>query len=224
LLSDPEGIWSGLPPIQRQAAEVRALQSQYQMESARVWEHQALTRARFSAGDREVGRQFEAIRAEVLSRRRDRAELAREVLAMRQRMREAHANKSELFDLKHDAGGLIDVEFIVQYLVLGHAHEHPQLLGNLGNIALLRIAGEIGLIPAKLAARVGDAYREYRHLQHGLRLNQAPQARSNDRRWRNWWPTWSDYGTALSETPPDPQRAGPRTQRPPQGEALRRFE
>jgi glutamate-ammonia-ligase adenylyltransferase len=150
---------------------------QYQTESAWVWEHQALTRARFSAGDREVGRQFEAIRAEVLSRRRDRAELAREVLAMRQRMREAHANKSEMFDLKHDAGGLIDVEFIVQYLVLGHAHDHPQLLGNLGNIALLRIAGEIGLIPAELAARVGDAYREYRHLQHGLRLNQAPYAR-----------------------------------------------
>ncbi len=149
----------------------------YQLESAWVWEHQALTRARFSAGDRDVGREFEAIRAEVLSKPRDRAELAREVLAMRQRMREAHGNKSELFDLKHDAGGLIDVEFIVQYLVLGYAHDHPQLLGNLGNIALLRIAGGIGLIPADIAARVGDAYREYRHLQHGLRLNQAPKAR-----------------------------------------------
>jgi glutamate-ammonia-ligase adenylyltransferase len=149
----------------------------YQMESAWVWEHQALTRARFSAGDRDVGREFEAIRDEVLAQPRDRAELAREVLAMRRRMREAHANRSELFDLKHDAGGLIDVEFIVQYLVLAHAHEHRQLLGNLGNIALLRIAGEIGLIPAELAGRVGDAYRGYRRLQHGLRLNQAPHAR-----------------------------------------------
>jgi glutamate-ammonia-ligase adenylyltransferase len=147
------------------------------MESAWVWEHQALTRARHCAGDRDVGRAFEAIREEVLATPRDRAALAREVLAMRRRMREAHSNKSELFDLKHDAGGLIDVEFIVQYLVLGYAHAHRQLLGNLGNIALLRIAGEIGLIPADLAARVGDAYRAYRHLQHGLRLNQAPHAR-----------------------------------------------
>ena len=146
---------------------------QYQMESAWVWEHQALTRARYSAGDAQVGAQFEDIRGEVLRKRRDRSELRREVLAMRQKMRESHANKSQKFDLKQDAGGLIDVEFIVQYLVLGYAHDHPRLTGNLGNIALLRIAAELGLIPADLADRVRDAYREYRRLQHGLRLNHA---------------------------------------------------
>ena len=96
---------------------------------------------------------------------------------MRQKMFDAHATKGAqaeaVFDLKHDCGGLVDVEFIVQYLVLGHAHAHPELTGNLGNIALLRIAGELGLIPAALAETVRNAYRDYRHLQHRLRLNNA---------------------------------------------------
>ena len=144
---------------------------QYQLENAWVWEHQALTRARFAAGDPEIGRKFEAIRIEVLRQRRDLAKLRGEVMAMRQRMVDAHPNKTELFDLKHDRGGLIDVEFIVQYLVLGHAFEHATLTGNLGNIALLKMAGELGLIPVDQAAQVADTYREYRRLQHGLRLN-----------------------------------------------------
>jgi glutamate-ammonia-ligase adenylyltransferase len=149
----------------------------YQMESAWVWEHQALTRARFSAGDADIGRQFEAIRIEVLRQPRDLDRLRQEVLAMRQRMADAHANKSELFDIKHDRGGLIDVEFIVQYLVLGHAHAHAELTGNLGNLALLKIAAGLGLIPAALAERVREAYRKYRRLQHSLRLNDARYAR-----------------------------------------------
>jgi glutamate-ammonia-ligase adenylyltransferase len=146
----------------------------YQLESAWVWEHQALTRARFSAGDPALGEAFERIRDEVLRLPRDLAELRREVLAMRRKMSDAHADKSELFDLKHDAGGLVDVEFLVQYLVLGHAHAHPQLTGNLGNIALLRIAGELGLIPAELATACGDSYRQLRRLQHRQRLNDRP--------------------------------------------------
>ena len=149
----------------------------YQVESAWVWEHQALTRARFSAGDPQIGAAFEAVRIEVLRQRRDLARLRDDVLAMRQKMVDTHGNKSELFDLKHDRGGLIDVEFIVQFLVLGHSHDHERLTGNLGNIALLGIAGEIGLIPADLAANVQVAYREYRRLQHGLRLNNANRAR-----------------------------------------------
>lgn len=149
----------------------------YQMESAWVWEHQALTRARFSAGDAAIGRTFEAIRIEVLRKPRDLAELRREVIAMREKMADTHANKSALFDIKHDRGGLIDVEFIVQYLVLGHAHAHAELTGNLGNLALLRIAADLGLIPPALAERVRDAYRRYRTLQHSLRLNDAQYAR-----------------------------------------------
>ena len=143
----------------------------YQLESAWVWEHQALTRARFTAGDPELGAAFERIRSEVLRMPRDVGKLRADVLEMREKMRSAHSGKSSQFDLKHDHGGLIDVEFLIQYLVLGYAQTYPELTGNLGNIALLRMAGELGLIPADLAAACGDSYRRLRHLQHRQRLN-----------------------------------------------------
>ena len=156
----------------------------YQLESAWVWEHQALTRARYSAGDASVGAAFEDIRREVLCQPRDLAKLKEDVLAMRQKMHDAHATqgdkRAQIFNLKHDPGGLIDVEFIVQYLVLGYAHEHAALTGNLGNIALLKIAADLSLIPADLANAARDAYREFRHLQHGLRLNFAQATVSPD--------------------------------------------
>jgi len=142
-----------------------------------TWEHQALTRARFCCGDAALGARFEALRNEILARPRELERLRTEVLAMRQKMHDGHPNRSAQFDLKHDAGGMVDIEFIVQTLVLAHAHAHPRLLGNLGNIALLRIAGEQGLIDAALAQRCADAYRTYRRLQHRLRLNGAEYAR-----------------------------------------------
>ena len=148
----------------------------YQRESAWIWEHQALTRARFAAGDVRIGREFEATRIEILCQPRDKDALRAEVLGMRQKMLDAHASKglgTEVFDLKHDPGGLIDVEFIIQYLILAHAHEFAELTGNLGNIALLKIAANLGLIPLELAEQVRNAYREYRRRQHALRLNGA---------------------------------------------------
>jgi glutamate-ammonia-ligase adenylyltransferase len=92
-------------------------------------------------------------------------------------MHAAHPNRSPLFDLKHDRGGMVDVEFTVQYLVLAHAAQHAVLTGNLGNIALLGIAAELGLLPGALAERCRNAYREFRRLQHALRLNGAQYAR-----------------------------------------------
>jgi glutamate-ammonia-ligase adenylyltransferase len=151
--------------------------AKYQQESAWIWEHQALTRARYCAGDAQVGAAFEEVRTRILVRPRDAAALAREVLAMRQRMHDAHPNPSGLFDVKHDRGGMIDLEFIVQYLVLAHAARHPALTQNLGNIALLKVAAELGLIPGELAERCRNAYREFRRIQHGLRLNGAQYAR-----------------------------------------------
>jgi [glutamine synthetase] adenylyltransferase / [glutamine synthetase]-adenylyl-L-tyrosine phosphorylase len=146
----------------------------YQLESAWVWEHQALTRARFAAGDPALGRAFEAIRQEVLCQIRDPDKLRAEVRAMRQKMMDAHGRQSPRFDLKHDRGGLVDVEFLVQYLVLSHAHAHPELTANIGNIGLLRLAGELGLVDAPLAQRCADSYRELRRLQHRQRLNDLP--------------------------------------------------
>jgi glutamate-ammonia-ligase adenylyltransferase len=74
-------------------------------------------------------------------------------------MHDGHPNRTPLFDLKHDTGGMVDIEFIVQHLVLAESVHHPALTQNLGNIALLRIAGELGLIPRELALCAGDAYR-----------------------------------------------------------------
>ncbi len=72
---------------------------------------------------------------------------------------------------------MIDLEFIVQYLVLAHAARHAELTGNLGNIALLGMAAGLGLIPADLAERCREAYREFRRIQHALRLGGAQYAR-----------------------------------------------
>jgi glutamate-ammonia-ligase adenylyltransferase len=143
---------------------------EYQHKSAWVWEHQALTRARFCAGHPEVGAAFEAERTAVLRTERKHEELAAEVRFMRQTMRDGHPNRSELFDVKHDVGGMVDIEFIVQYLVLAHAHRHVELTLNHGNIALLGYAARLGLIDAELAAGVQEAYRTFRRIQHGLRL------------------------------------------------------
>jgi glutamate-ammonia-ligase adenylyltransferase len=150
---------------------------EYQERAAWAWEHQALTRARFCAGDKDVGESFEKIRKRILEREREPAALAREVLAMRERLHKAHPNRSGEFDLKHDAGGMIDIEFCVQFLVLAHAHRHPELTQNLGNIALLGIAADLNLVDRKLADGCRDAYRDFRRLQHALRLNGARYAR-----------------------------------------------
>lgn len=145
--------------------------------AAWVWEHQALTRARYSAGNREVGHIFDAVRAEVLSQERQVEYLRNEILEMRHKVHAGHPNASGEFDLKHDAGGMVDIEFMVQFLVLAYSHQYPQLIGNLGNIALLRIAGELGLIRTSEATTVGNAYRLLRALQHRLRLDGAEKTR-----------------------------------------------
>ncbi|MCS6785451.1 MAG: bifunctional [glutamate--ammonia ligase]-adenylyl-L-tyrosine phosphorylase/[glutamate--ammonia-ligase] adenylyltransferase [Thiobacillaceae bacterium] len=150
----------------------------YQRDKAWTWEHQALTRARYCCGDGAVGEGFEAIRREILCLPRAPERLKAEVLAMRQKMRAGHPNPTALFDLKHDPGGLVDVEFAVQYLVLAHAHAYPALTDNIGNIALLRRCAELGLLPAEVALPAADAYRELRRLQHAAKLQGAHEARS----------------------------------------------
>jgi glutamate-ammonia-ligase adenylyltransferase len=145
--------------------------SEYQQNQAWVWEHQALSRARFCAGDVQVGAAFEGIRQQVLGMPRDREKLRGEIVSMRQKMHDGHPNHSNLFDIKHDCGGMVDIEFMVQYLVLAYAYQFPQLTANAGNLALLKLAAEFGLIDVYLAEQTRTLYRTLRQTQHRMRLN-----------------------------------------------------
>ncbi|MEQ1766080.1 MAG: bifunctional [glutamate--ammonia ligase]-adenylyl-L-tyrosine phosphorylase/[glutamate--ammonia-ligase] adenylyltransferase [Methylotenera sp.] len=150
---------------------------EYQMQKAWVWEHQAITRARFVAGDKQIGEAFEKIRFEVMTQPRDLAQLKAEVQSMREKMRSAQHIEANMFDIKHSIGGIIDVEFLVQYLVLAHAKQYPQLTGNIGNIGLLRLLASLNIIDQDLADKVVLAYRDYRHTQHMLKLQGAAHLR-----------------------------------------------
>src|SRR5207247_4459915 len=97
---------------------------------------------------------------------RDRAKLRADVIEMRRKMYAGHPNATAQFDLKHDPGGMVDVEFAVQYLVLAHAHEHRELTRNAGNIALLGLCADFGWLPHAIAVDAASAYREYRRVQH----------------------------------------------------------
>lgn len=146
---------------------------EYQLHKAWLWEHQAITRARFVAGDAHIGKKFDTIRHEVMTQQRDRVKLKQEVLSMREKMRSAQHLHDGVFDLKQSLGGIIDVEFLVQYLVLLHAPDYPELTANIGNIGLLGLMAKLGIIDENLAESVAAAYREYRHTQHMLKLQGA---------------------------------------------------
>ncbi|MBL8327822.1 MAG: bifunctional [glutamate--ammonia ligase]-adenylyl-L-tyrosine phosphorylase/[glutamate--ammonia-ligase] adenylyltransferase [Rubrivivax sp.] len=142
--------------------------------TAWTWEHQALTRARFCAGDAAIGQRFDAARLAVLSAGRDSTGLRDEIRTMRERVRAAHRVPPGRFDVKHSAGGMMDAEFAVQYLVLACARAHPDLLGNVGNIALLQRAEAAGLLRPGSGQAAADAYREMRRAQHRARLDEQP--------------------------------------------------
>jgi [glutamine synthetase] adenylyltransferase / [glutamine synthetase]-adenylyl-L-tyrosine phosphorylase len=148
--------------------------------TAWTWEHQALTRARCCAGTPELAPRFDATRAHVLAAARDARALASEVVAMREKVRSAHPVAADRFDVKHSAGGMMDAEFAVQYLVLAHAHRHAELLDNVGNIALLQRAQARGLLPAPLGQAAAQAYRELRRAQHRARLDEQPTQFATD--------------------------------------------
>ena len=142
---------------------------EYQIKRAWTWEHQALTRARACAGDPAVGARFEAVRDELLAQPRDRAKLFEEIVAMRRKMREQH--KADSQDIKHVEGGIIDLEFAVQALVLAEGPAHPGLRENKGNHTLLNRAGALGLIEPALASAAADAYLAMRRRSHAAALN-----------------------------------------------------
>ena len=147
-------------------------QTQRGSNAAWLWEHQAMTRARFCVGDHALRPAFEEVRRQVLCVTRDPGELRQEIVAMRDKLRSAYPVPAGLFDFKHSPGGMIDAEFAVQFLVLAHAATHPGLQDNMGNIGLLQRAESAGLLPAGVGANAASAYRELRHLQHQARLDE----------------------------------------------------
>ena len=151
-----------------------AYQAQRGENTAWTWEHQAMTRARFCLGIPKLQTRFDQVRANVINAKRDLSSLRQEIVTMRDKMRSAHPIKSDLFDVKHSAGGMVDVEFSVQYLVLAYARQHPSLLANVGNIALLLHAEKVGLLPIGVGESAGRAYRELRRIQHRARLDEQP--------------------------------------------------
>jgi glutamate-ammonia-ligase adenylyltransferase len=152
--------------------------------TAWTWEHQAITRARFCAGWPELAARFEAVRQAVLQAPRDPSSLLREVSEMREKVRLAQPRTRSdglaAFDIKHSKGGMMDVEFAVQALVLLHSASHPELLGNVGNIALLERAEAAGLLPPGVGQASAKAYRELRRAQHRARLDEGPTRLSGD--------------------------------------------
>ncbi|MDF3031253.1 MAG: glnE, partial [Moraxellaceae bacterium] len=147
----------------------------YQAESAWTWEHQALVRARVVAGDPVLAEAFERERHAVLAKARDRQKLQQEVIEMRTKMRshlssEAPGKKGRGFDLKQDRGGIVDIEFMVQYGVLAWAHETPELTRYPDNVRILEGLAHHGLLPADAAAGLRDAYLQYRARGHRLAL------------------------------------------------------
>ena len=151
-------------------------QEQRGSNTAWTWEHQAITRARCVLGSVDLQARFEAVRDAVIASPRDSAALHDEIAAMRSKVGAAHRDKAGLFDVKHSAGGMVDIEFAVQFLVLAHGKEHPALRANVGNIALLQRAQDCGLLPAPVGTAAAQAYRILRQIQHRARLNEEATA------------------------------------------------
>jgi len=148
---------------------------EYQLKKAWLWEHQALVRARVVAGDPIIAEKFAVIRREILSQQRDRENLRQEVLDMRNRMRkELSKEKKGQFDLKQGAGGIVDIEFMVQYGVLAWAHEKPELLEYTDNIRLLESLASADLMAKADVEVLSDAYRTFRARLHKMALQEQP--------------------------------------------------
>jgi len=168
-------------------------QQQRGSNTAWTWEHQAMTRARFVLGSEDLPaaggamptsgssatlrERFDAVRTAVITAERDPAALRQEIQTMRERVRSAHPAPPGQFDVKHSPGGMVDAEFAVQYLVLSQSAAHPELVDNVGNIALLQRAEAAGLLPPGVGQAAASAYRELRRVQHRARLDEAPTQR-----------------------------------------------
>ncbi|MGK0381614.1 MAG: glutamate-ammonia-ligase adenylyltransferase [Flavobacteriales bacterium] len=149
----------------------------YETENAWTWEHQALGRARFIMGCRELYERFSKVRLAVLSKPRVIVELAEAVVTMREKMR-AYLSKgdAENIDLKQDAGGIADIEFIVQFMLLAHTSTFPSLAKWPDNVRILADLAKLSLITKNEADTLNQAYLEYRNYTHRLALQNGALA------------------------------------------------
>ena len=148
---------------------------EYQRHDAWTWEHQALVRARIVYGDAELSTRFNTIRHEILSLPRDAEKLQAEVREMREKMREHLGNKhKDRWDIKADAGGITDIEFITQYLVLRYAAEEPGLTRWSDNVRILELLSRYGNMAEEEARALTHAYVTLRDALHHLALQALP--------------------------------------------------
>ena len=161
--------------------------ARYQENEAWTWEHQALVRARVLVGSQDVGQAFEKVRAAILGKARDLPTLRQEVSEMRAKMRDNLGSKSTAagtganafeatapFDIKQDAGGIVDIEFMVQYAALAWSETHPPLLRWTDNIRILEELEHEGLMPVEDASLLREAYKAYRSAAHRQALQKNP--------------------------------------------------
>ncbi|RMA80195.1 glutamate-ammonia-ligase adenylyltransferase [Umboniibacter marinipuniceus] len=145
----------------------------YQLKSAWVWEHQALVRARPVAGSGALAKKVNRLRHQILGMNRDRATLRSEVVGMRDKMKAHLSNKDpQLFHLKHDKGGMVDIEFMVQFLVLAYAQQHVEMARYTDNIRLIESFVVTGILSETQAEQLISAYKAYRSAGHRLALQQ----------------------------------------------------
>lgn len=146
--------------------------AEYQQTEAWTWEHQALVRSRFILGDEHLGQRFNQIRHNILTKQRDADLLKQEIASMRIKMFDnLNKEKEGFFDLKQSRGGIADIEFISQLLVLSKSHQYPELAELPDNIRILQQASKLNLISESDNKELVDAYILYRRLYHTASLN-----------------------------------------------------
>lgn len=174
---------------------------QYLQQEAWTWEHQALVRARLIVGTDDLQRRFAAIREHILQQPRSLVSLRQEVQDMRDKLRQHHGRES--VDVKHQVGGIVDLEFISQYLVLAYGHQYPALYRYSDNIRILEAAAAVGLMSNEQAQLLAEAYQALRGVGHRLTL--APASVGTDQHLDKLraavataWQTWFSDAAAES--------------------------
>ncbi|MDL4616879.1 bifunctional [glutamate--ammonia ligase]-adenylyl-L-tyrosine phosphorylase/[glutamate--ammonia-ligase] adenylyltransferase [Citrobacter amalonaticus] len=147
----------------------------YQKNEAWTWEHQALVRARVVYGDPQLTSQFDTVRRDIMTLPRDGKTLQNEVREMREKMRAHLGNKHrDRFDIKADEGGITDIEFITQYLVLRYAHDKPKLTRWSDNVRILELLAQNDIMDEQEAMALTHAYTTLRDELHHLALQEQP--------------------------------------------------